>query len=675
MYLLYMSDFTRKKIPIRSPTPYPRKSKSRTKSRTKSRSKSRPQTSQSTLAHYYQNLARYYKSLGKIRRTNLIINHPNKKLEKTNISLVNSSAFLNLLAFDPSVFDIYVNEYTADDFFKDYMVPLTNGVLRSEKNPLDLIQKIRRDKGQSAMKNVKSFLPNENIIDIHVYIMICALVYHNKPMKQFLSVFLNEPENDIDHAIQYTISPYIRTPFRGGKNTLIGKMIKLLFIIFNMMMLSFLIYYANQSTHQMIDLIYSGKTANAILNIKDAIEILNSMETCVKDKTDSPKSHELLGWLLPKESVDTYGKFLNAYQCVSTQEKSFKVIGELVMMYNPMDYETPKEEEDEEKEDEEKEDEEKEDEDKILLLNAPVIQYMPTNELTKSIPIPDLFALTVYEAKTIPGFDTISEKSLATMNQNILKIQEKAMQFFLPAKATKNNFKAGLNFLDELTDDDLANKILDDELLGLYNKHKYVNTGTITQDTVNVKPTDYLSQITNTVVYKQASLIAALAGSAVYEMIVTPSHTPVFDMIAMVRAKINAFSRSMRDAYNKNEDLLNDVISELVLIYMKSKVAWSRAIWIARFGTIFIGQVLDYIYDVVPIQMEENILKISLPSFEPMLLEDKKKRKGLKSKASNASDADSKGSKSDSKGSKADSKADPMDSLVDMFRSIGPLRS
>jgi hypothetical protein len=304
-----------------------------------------------------------------------------------------------------------------------------------------------------------------------------------------------------------------------------------------------------------------------------------------------------------------------------------------------------------------------------LLLNAPVIQKMPSiqNELTKSTPIPELFALTLYESKTIPGFDTINEKSLVTMNSNIVKIQEKAMQYFLPKRGEKKtretDFKAGLKYLDDLSaenDDVLANNILDDELLGLYNKDKYVSTGTTTSydnNVVNVKPTDYLSQITNTVVYKQASLIAALAGSVVYDMIVTPSHTPVLDLIAAIRAKINAFSRSMRDSYNKNEDLLNDVMSELVYIRAKAHVAWSRAKWIAGFGTFFIGLVLDYIYDVVPIPRLENenqqgndIPRLPLNSVaEPMLLEDEKKKKKTV-------------------------KRDPVDSITNMFANLGPLR-
>jgi hypothetical protein len=679
----------------RTPTPYTQKRRSKSRSQ-----KSVDRTVQnSNLAHYFQNVAGFYKTLGKKqRRTNLILNHPDKKLKSMNTQLIKSSTFLNMIAFDPSVFGIYLNEYNVESFSKDYMVPLTNGQFRSEKSPMEFIQKIRSDKGKSAIDGVKSFLPSENTIDIHIYIMMCALVYHNKPMKQFLSVCLNESEPDIDNAVQYTLSPYMESRvrtlrFRGGKNTVIGKMIKLLFIIFNALFLSFLIYYTNQATHQMIDLIYTGKTANAFLNIKDAVEMLDVTETCRTEKTGSPKAYELLEWILPKESVDTYGKFVNVYQCVSTQEKSVSLIGELVMMYNPMDkksdqgefvepeYAEPEYDDVDEEEREEDEGEYKgqEEPDTLirspLLLNAPVIQKMltPKNELTKSSPIPELFALTLYEAQTIPGFDTINEKSLMILNSNILKIQEKAMQYFLPERGHKKtketNFKAGLKYLDDLSsenDDILANQILDDELLVLYNKHKYVSTGTGTatpydNKVVTVKPTDYLSQITNTVVYKQASLIATLAGSVIYDMIVTPSHTPVFDLIAAIRAKINVFSRSMRDSYNKNEDLLNDVMSELALIQAKAQVAWSRAKWIAGFGTFFIGLVLEYIYDVVPIPRLENgngnqqgndIPRLqSTRTGEQMLLEDDEKKKKTRIVRQSS-----------------------IDSVTDMFANLGPLR-
>lgn len=679
-----MSSFTRKNISrrisqplrmssFRRSTPYTQKRRS--KSLSKSRSpKSGESASNSTLAHYYQNLTSYYKSLGKKqRRTNLILNHPDKKLKNVNAQLIKSSTFLNMLAFDPSVFGIYLNESNIDSFSKDYMAPLTQGKLRSEKNPLDLMKKIRADKGKSALNGVQSFLLNENQVDIHIYIIMCALVHHNKPMKQFLSISLNESESDIDNAVQYTISPYmegrVRTiRFRGGKNA-VGKTIKLLFIIFNALFLSFMIYYTNQATHQMIDLIYNGKTANVFLNIKDAVEMLDVTETCRTEKTDSPKAYQLLEWILPKENVEVYGKFVNVYQCVSSQKNSVNLIGELVMMYNSdkTDQAEFTESEDGQYEDEDENQDEVPDETFFkrspLLLNAPYIQ----NELTKSTPIPELFALTLYESKTIPGFDSINEKSLVTMNSNIVKIQEKAMQYFLPKRGEKKtretDFKAGLKYLDDLSaenDDVLANNILDDELLGLYNKHKYVSTGTTTSydNIVNVKPTDYLSQITNTVVYKQASLIAALAGSVVYDMIVTPSHTPVLDLIAAIRAKINAFSRSMRDSYNKNEDLLNDVMSELVYIRAKAQVAWSRAKWIAGFGTFFIGLVLDYIYDVVPIPRLENgnqqgndIPRLPLNSVaEPMLLEDDEENK------------------------KRTVRRDPVDSITNMFANLGPLR-
>jgi len=503
-------------------------------------------------------------------------------------------AFLQTLSFHPSVFDIKVTP----SFFKDHVLPLKHGKIHSSKNPLLLIQKIHKDKGKKGYQQIKKFLPEENVIDIHIFLIMCAVFYYNKPMKKIISIVLNINEIEIDHAIKYTIEPYVKSRIKVLKGGSIVKHIQLLFLALTICFTSIVFYRFQCSQKDLVDTIFHGSLSEGLSKVTDAIEILHNTNTCQLKSTpytvkDSFQT-QLVKWAHP-EALEIYGKFVNVIKCMASEKKSVRLIGELVMMNINGDPIEEKEDEEEENEEVEEEEEDKEIEKGMFYLPAVTSQSGRSDSF--------IFALTADESRMIDGFDTLNEKALVLVETKTLNIQEKAMEYFLPKKGAKvtekNNFKAGLNYLESFVEDDdqLANAILDNELFALYQKEKEMKYGTYTDndtEKVTIK-NDGPNTISDSIVFFGSILGTAFVNMA-YDMVTNPSHTPVLDMIDNIRGKMVAFSRSMRDSYNKNSDLLEDMFMNIKKVQEKATAAWTQACYITALFQILIAQIIAYLY-------------------------------------------------------------------------------